>query len=635
MTAPEMPPASTSRAPLPQARRLPVRAALTAVGAQLVASILWVLLAPLVVEVPWSRWLLLVVQVVPIHAVTLAATAAAVALWLRPLRAALVALVLAPETVELGDLRSLHLVPRRVALVAASLGITGALAKLDPIVEFVELDSAERLALCALELALLLATALPLWASLYDGAQSVLELAPPGLAAALLEAETPRTARRTAAGVIVSLAAPIALVGAGGALAMSAHVHTAEMQERAQTARTVLQSLEAHRELASRGLLFEPTSPVARGVGRALGERGYGTEGLGATSVGVRAASAWTVRGELGRSVVRIAPAPTPVSVVGLLAAAVLSGVVVASAVGLWLAALLVGDLRLAAGGLRELGARHVGRSARAVARRARLDAVQDLGAAIAELADRFDLYADAHRRAVGVREAAQRLRGLLFASVSHDLKSPLAGILGLCDLLEQEALLPEQRESLGLVKSRGRELLALIETILDATRVESGQLELLVRQGSLAELVDAATTKARDLTSDAACALRVHMPSELPDELRYDALHLPRALGAILGYALRVTSATAEPRVELSCSAASGWLVLTVEFGGPTSSELGDLLEREQASRGRGLTLGLSLARKIIELHGGEARVHAGGGARPRCVVRLPLALVDRGQMP
>ena len=97
MTAPEMPPASTSRAPLPQARRLPVRAALTAVGAQLVASILWVLLAPLVVEVPWSRWLLLVVQVVPIHAVTLAATAAAVALWLRPLRAALVALVLAPE----------------------------------------------------------------------------------------------------------------------------------------------------------------------------------------------------------------------------------------------------------------------------------------------------------------------------------------------------------------------------------------------------------------------------------------------------------------------------------------------------------------------------------------------------------
>jgi signal transduction histidine kinase len=230
------------------------------------------------------------------------------------------------------------------------------------------------------------------------------------------------------------------------------------------------------------------------------------------------------------------------------------------------------------------------------------------------------------------VREAAQRLRGLLFASVSHDLKSPLAGILGLCDLLEQEALLPEQRESLGLVKSRGRELLALIETILDATRVESGQLELLVRPGSLAELVEAASAKARDLTSDAACALRVHMPSELPDELRYDALHLPRALGAILGYALRVTSATAEPRVDLFCSAVPGWLLLTIEFGGPTSSELGDLLEREQASRGRGLTLGLSLARKIIELHGGEARVHAGGGARPRCVVRLPLALLDPG---
>src|SRR5262249_56857985 len=100
---------------------------------------------------------------------------------------------------------------------------------------------------------------------------------------------------------------------------------------------------------------------------------------------------------------------------------------------------------------------------------------------AIELLAERFRVFARAQERAILAREAGTRTRGLFFASVSHDLKSPLNAILGFAELVRQDTLTPGQAESLEVIDRRGRELLALIETILDAARVEAGQLALVV----------------------------------------------------------------------------------------------------------------------------------------------------------
>src|SRR5678815_287025 len=106
-------------------------------------------------------------------------------------------------------------------------------------------------------------------------------------------------------------------------------------------------------------------------------------------------------------------------------------------------------------------------RGGRLSVRPPRFSVIGELESAIERLAERFRVFARAQERAILAREAATRMRGLFFASVSHDLKSPLNAILGFAELVRLEPLTTGQAESLDVIARRGRELLALIETCL------------------------------------------------------------------------------------------------------------------------------------------------------------------------
>src|SRR5690606_21687672 len=149
---------------------------------------------------------------------------------------------------------------------------------------------------------------------------------------------------------------------------------------------------------------------------------------------------------------------------------------------GTALGATLARDLQGATRNVRELGTDAVLSGSTRILRSARFRVVAELGRAIDRLALRFRVFATAQERAIEARKAAARMRGLFFASVSHDLKAPLNAILGFTELARRmENVTPGQAESLDLIERRGRELLALIETILDAARVEAGQLTLVL----------------------------------------------------------------------------------------------------------------------------------------------------------
>ena len=171
-----------------------------------------------------------------------------------------------------------------------------------------------------------------------------------------------------------------------------------------------------------------------------------------------------------------------PATITGSVAVGLLA-VVLAGVLGALFGRTLADDLAQATRSVRLLGTESVIRGGSTqIARPARYALVADLGRAIEELAQRFRVFAAAQERALDARAAAHRMRGLLFASVSHDLKSPLNAVLGFAELVGQGPLTDAQRESLELIQRRGRELLGLIETILDAARVEAGQLELSPR---------------------------------------------------------------------------------------------------------------------------------------------------------
>src|SRR6185437_10325246 len=145
--------------------------------------------------------------------------------------------------------------------------------------------------------------------------------------------------------------------------------------------------------------------------------------------------------------------------------------VLLAALLGALFGRVLASDLEQATRSVRLLGTESVLRGGTQIARPARFSMVGELGRAIEELTARFRVFAEAQEKALDARAAAHRMRSLLFASVSHDLKSPLNAVLGFAELVGQGLLTDAQRESLELIQKRGRELLGLIETILDAAR--------------------------------------------------------------------------------------------------------------------------------------------------------------------
>src|SRR5690606_11840222 len=146
--------------------------------------------------------------------------------------------------------------------------------------------------------------------------------------------------------------------------------------------------------------------------------------------------------------------------------------------------------------------------------------------------------FAQAQERAIELREAATKARGRFFASVSHDLKSPLNAIVGFAELtMRDEVTNQAQRDSLELILQGGNELLALIETILDAARVEAGQLILEYSEEPVSEMLELALEKARQLSSHARAEVQLEIAPELP-KLVVDKLRFPQALASFIAHA-------------------------------------------------------------------------------------------------
>jgi signal transduction histidine kinase len=204
---------------------------------------------------------------------------------------------------------------------------------------------------------------------------------------------------------------------------------------------------------------------------------------------------------------------------------------------------------------------------------------------------------------------------------VSHDLKSPLNAILGFTELVRRaQPVTPGQAESLSLIERRGRELLALIETILDAARVEAGQLTLVLDDLDPKTVLEQAVIKGRDLGGDRELQVVLEMAPALP-RLRVDRVRLSRAVATFVACAMREAEG---PTVRIVVGVEPGRrLRVEIEVPGERfrTSEIAAALDPPRAPGAaphRGLALALRLGRSIIELHGGDVELveRPGSGA-------------------
>lgn len=543
-----------------------------------------------------------------ITALALVLTLATTAARVRAHRFLLRALALDSSAIEPDELGELGELPGSLTLWFVALNVAVATLLLLPGVRPDKVDHGRAISLFILAVTTLGAAAIPHYVLLRAATMSVIERGPGEPLALLLDVLELRAkpARSVRLKLLLATTLPAALIGAATVLIMHAQLRSFTEASLRETA-----------ELIAHASLEPAQSPLGR-AGRldavaAAAEFGFITR-IGRQSAA--ASAAWfresdgqiTVHTPLDdglastRFTARLDPSVASIGVgIGVLAVAL------AALLGSLLGRALSRDLALATRGVRALGTEAILRGSTRIARPARFDVVRRLTGAVEGLAERFGIFAAAQERALHARDAAQRMRGLLFASMSHDLKSPLNAVLGFADLLSLEDLTAAQRESLGMISTRGRELLALIETILDAARVEAHQLELLPQPAAIHELIDDAVSRGRELSVDSDARVTVDLDEGLPT-LPVDRAYLPRALAVIVAHALRAAELGGVVRVSASRPGAGDKVRIRIEHDPvPARARQQD---SAASSRGRFLRLGLSLARSVITLHGGSIEV-------------------------
>jgi signal transduction histidine kinase len=453
----------------------------------------------------------------------------------------------------------------------------------------------------------------------------LMERVPPDVMADIIDAQvrSGRLRGRTSRRLISAILTPVAFLAIGSALIASAHVrgsgNAATLETSVSAVRLAFDDAGAPSDLALAALTrhgFRVTPLTEQAPYRVTSHQGS------LTVVAPLAVGGFQLEYFQGTEW------PLDLTTIALLVLVV----ALAGAVGISLGRLLSRDLRMANRGVLTLGTDAALEGTR-VMKPARFRVVIELGEAIELLSNRFRLFAQAQERSIDARASATRARGRFFASVSHDLKSPLNAILGFAELCQREPELnAHQHESLDLIVKRGRELLALIETILDAARVEAGQLRLAVGEVEPLDLLEAAVTKARELASAEETMITMEVPPDAP-RLVVDELRMSQALATLVGHALR-TAERGNLRILVEAEAKSAGASLkrrkvTIHIEVPSTSfsaqELEAMLSPERhPGQHRGVALALRLARSIIELHGGILRVAGRTVSEPAFAIEL-----------
>ncbi len=231
-------------------------------------------------------------------------------------------------------------------------------------------------------------------------------------------------------------------------------------------------------------------------------------------------------------------------------------------------------------------------------------------------------------RRAVNARAEAARLRSFVLAGVSHDLRGPLNSVLGFAGLLLSGVdgeVTPGQRESLEALSRGGRDLLRLVDDLLDAARLDAGRMNLVRTRVPVSTLLADARKAAIERAADAVPDdVRIATDGDLDLEALIDREHVAHHLGAMIAYAMLRKGAApltgASPVVSVRVRAVDeSTCAITITGAGSTPSRemLTQLfapfdLPQSGARAPAGLGLALGVARRVIELHGGVARAEA-----------------------
>ncbi|WP_066341384.1 hybrid sensor histidine kinase/response regulator [Azohydromonas lata] len=228
--------------------------------------------------------------------------------------------------------------------------------------------------------------------------------------------------------------------------------------------------------------------------------------------------------------------------------------------------------------------------------------------------------------------DAANQAKSRYISAISHELRTPLNSILGYAQLLEDDANMPPRRQhAVQVIRRGGEHLLSLIEGTLELSRIESGRVQLHVKPMALREAVGEIARLFELQATAKGLDFRTEIDTAMPPWVRADERRLRQVLINLLGNAVKFTAAGS---VTLRARYARQMALFEVQDSGPgmNAQELErvfDPFERGSAAGG-GSGLGLTIARMLVILMGGELTARSTPGEGSTFTLKLFLPQVD-----
>jgi signal transduction histidine kinase/CheY-like chemotaxis protein len=257
-----------------------------------------------------------------------------------------------------------------------------------------------------------------------------------------------------------------------------------------------------------------------------------------------------------------------------------------------------------------------------------------------------LELQAGDLRAAKSEAEAASATKSVFLATMSHEIRTPLNGVIGFADLLLQSPLTDEQRRYVQLQRDAGAGLLAVINDILEFSKLEAGKLVIEPIDVDFPALMKSCATLFLPIAQDKLLTLTVDIAPDVPSRGRLDGYRLRQAVTNLVSNAIKFTrSGSVTLHVQGPASDTAPLLRIEVRdtgIGIPADkldklfqhfSQIDGSISREYGGTG----LGLAISRRIIALMGGTLGVESELGVGSTFWIEVPFqpALLPRIEMP